>query len=241
MNKRDFIKNSLISIAAFSSVSLKANNILKATSIEGFSIPALPYSVNDINEIFSKASFNKHYTQHYIEPSTRLNQELKQVIFKPRSVRELLSNTNQFSNTLIDNACAYYNHKMFFKLLNPTDNKVSNTGLLASIENSFGSKDKFTQLIVEQANKLDQQGWIWLVLQNNELKLITTKANDNPLLSNISSHLTGFPILGIDLWEHAYKPDYGLNKHEYVDAILDHINWEYAEKRFIRAQNYSSI
>ena len=236
MNKRDFIKTGLLGIAGLSVTKLKGNNFLHTNGKNGFSMPELPYSITDISSVFSEDAFLKHYTQHYTSFNKSLNKQLNQLVFKPKNVREILTNANQFNQSTINNACGYYNHRMFFRLINPININTTGSELKKEITKTFGSEDKLNQEFAKKAHQLKTNGWLWLILKNNKLQVVATQNNLNPLLSNIEPELRGFPILGIDMWDHAYKPNYGNNRHSYMLAVLKNLNWGIADRRYQRAK-----
>ena len=240
MNKREFIKTGSIVAVGLASLKLNASSKFISEGFKGFTIPKLAYSEKDIETIFTASSFNKHY-KIYSGFNESLNSEIFQSLFTPDSVRSILQNSNNYSSTLVNSACGYYNHKMFFKLIQPNKTTISSVKLAESIKVSFGSKELMNKQIIQAGENLNTNGWLWLVYQNGKLRVVSSTNNQNPMQSTSPIEQKGFPILCIDLFDHAYQKDYGLDKHSYMNTVLENINWPYAEKRFIRAQKFSQI
>lgn len=241
MKKRDFIKIGALGAIGLSTRSLKANRVSPVNNAyKGFSLPQ-NISSTSTNSVFSNASYKLHLQDHLVNTNKQLNNELEHVPFVPGSVREIISKNAQFSSKLSALACNYYNHKLFFKLIAGSNQVEVNTNLQKVIDRDFGSIQAFQKEFISVGRSLNSDGWVWLINQNNSLKIVSTANNNNPLIRTLPNSQKGFPIIGVDLFEHAFKSDYSQNKELYITAVMNNLNWAFANKRFIRSAKNSKV
>jgi Fe-Mn family superoxide dismutase len=132
-----------------------------------------------------------------------------------------------------NNGGGFYNHNLFWELLSPNGGTVTPT-MEAAINEAFGSFDAFKELFVKAAITRFGSGWAWLCVKDGKLEVCSTPNQDNPLMPNVGC--SGFPILGLDVWEHAYYLNYQNRRPDYIQAFFNVINWEVVEARYNSAK-----
>jgi len=171
-----------------------------------------------------------HYTKHHGAYTTNLNNALAGSEWQDRKIEEILASISKLPVTVRNNGGGYYNHNLFWKIMSPAGGGQPSGDLSAAINTHFGSFEKFRELFTQAAMTRFGSGWAWLVKSGNELKVTSTPNQDNPLMD--IAEVRGIPILGIDVWEHAYYLKYQNRRNEYVGAFWNVINWEEVSRRF---------
>lgn len=243
-NRRDFIKTGLKTIAATVAISSTAAFIESCTSSKktaspifktAFTQEPLPYAYNALEDIIDAATMEIHYSKHAAGYAKKLNELIiTEKVNSTTSVEELLANISQYSSGLRNNAGGHYNHELFWKCMQPKKTNNQPTGeLLKRIEETFGSFAEFKKLFSEKAKTQFGSGWAWLYRsQDGKLKVGNTPNQDNPLMNVSSIEHKGFPLLCIDVWEHAYYLKYQNKRADYVENWWSLVNWDYIQKRF---------
>jgi Fe-Mn family superoxide dismutase len=174
-----------------------------------------------------------HY-KHYLYYTNNLNKAVLGTKYENLSIEEVLKTLDISDPVIRNNAGGYYNHSLYFKNISPKAGGEPIDTLASSINNNFGSFSNFKTLFKETASKQFGSGWVWLVVdKTGVLQLTTTQDQDNPLMTYapvVGFH--GTPILGIDLWEHAYFLDYQYKKKNYIDAFFNVLNWEKVNENY---------
>jgi Fe-Mn family superoxide dismutase len=154
------------------------------------------------------------------------------------SLEELLANVSNYSMKMRNNGGGHYNHEMFWKCMQPArSNNLPSGTLLSAIEKQFGSFDNFKPSFSEAAKTRFGSGWAWLYTNpSGELKIGSTANQDNPLMNIASIEHKGFPLLCLDIWEHAYYLKYQNRRIEYIQNWWNLVNWSYVEKRLEAAK-----
>lgn len=187
-------------------------------------IEKLPYSYASLKPFVDEKTMNIHYNKHYIGYVDKLNKALN----KTKSngdLKQIISNISKYDDKIRNNAGGAFNHALFWNMLTPTKKDVPKE-LKAKINASFGTFNAFKKKFEDVAKDHFGSGWVWLVAtKNNRLKVISTPNQDNPLMNVIKDG--GFPILGLDLWEHAYYLKYQNKRDEYLHNFWDYVNWDF--------------
>ncbi len=195
-------------------------------------LPELVYSFDALEPFIDSKTMEIHHDKHHQGYVDKLNKALEATGLEDKSVEELLKEINSFpedkKQAIINNAGGHANHSFFWKMLKK-DVKI-NGEIKDAIHEKFGSEENFKEKFKEAATTLFGSGWVWLVLNNNELEIIQTKNQDSPISQNKT------PILGIDLWEHAYYLKYQNKRPEYVDAFWNVVNWDAINESFLKAK-----
>jgi len=198
-----------------------------------YKLPNLPYSYSSLEPYIDRETMKIHHTKHHQAYIDNLNKALSGSKVKPASAEDLLKNIQkipqEIRQSVINNAGGHVNHSFFWKILSP--NKSTPKGkLIEMLNNKFGSLDDFRQQFSDKAMSLFGSGWTFLILTNTgQVRLKRHSFQNSPLLQG------SVPILGIDLWEHAYYLKYQNRKADYIKAWWHVVNWNQAEKNFLAA------
>ena len=195
----------------------------------------LPYGYSALRQFIDPETMNIHYNKHYKGYISKLNDALEGKNYGDLSLEEIIKTIEHFSKSVRDNAGGAYNHSIFWKMLSPTEMEPKEE-ILKKINSNFGSYTNFKKKFEEYAKKRFGSGWVWLVLtKRGTLKIMTTANQDNPLMNVIKQG--GHPLLGLDLWEHAYYLKYRNKRDEYIKNFWKVVNWEFVEGELNRLTN----
>ncbi|WMY95736.1 MAG: Fe-Mn family superoxide dismutase [Arsenophonus sp.] len=200
-------------------------------------LPELPYKYSALEPYFDENTMRIHHKKHHQTYINNTNDVLKNFPELAKlDIDDLVQNLNKISINkrifLRNNAGGHANHSMFWKGLKL--GTILQGKLRHAIERDFGSIQNFQDSFEKSALSLFGSGWAWLILRlDSKLEVISTANQDNPLMDDPVSGIFGFPILGLDVWEHAYYLKYQNRRAEYIKAFWSVINWDEAEKRFI--------
>lgn len=248
-NRRAFIsssaKGSVAAIIGASAVGsfLQSCSATKATGSSvakqfapGFDQSALPYGYDAIEPVIDARTMEIHYTKHAAAYSKALKEAAAAEGANDKNLVDILQNVSKYSEKMRNNAGGHYNHEMFWKSLRrPNNDNVANAALLSAIEEAFGSFGNFKLQFAEAASKRFGSGWAWLYVDDKkQLKIGSTPNQDNPLMN--VSEVKGFPLLGLDVWEHAYYLKYQNKRADYIDGFWKVVNWQYVLDRYMAAK-----
>jgi len=196
-----------------------------------FELPKLEYTYNSLEPFIDETTMKVHHDKHHQAYTDKLNAALeKHPELKIRSTEELLKNLKQvpedIRTAVRNNGGGYVNHDFFWKILKK-DVKIKGK-IKQEIEKKFGSFDKFKEEFTNASLGLFGSGWVWLVLNNGKLEIMTTSNQDSPISEG------KIPLLTIDVWEHAYYLKYQNRRADYISAFFNVINWEGVEENYER-------
>ena len=196
-----------------------------------FELPTLDYSYDALEPHLDSLTMEIHHSKHHAGYTSKLNAAIKGTEHEGSSIEEILNKCAEDA-AVRNNGGGYWNHCFFWESMSPADSGNSSPSgkLLASIEAKFGSFDEFKAAFKASAMTRFGSGWAWLCSNNGELSICSSPNQDNPLM-NIDG-CSDTPILGIDVWEHAYYKKYGPGRGDYVDAWWNVVNWAVVEDRF---------
>lgn len=184
----------------------------------------LPYGYDALEPYIDAKTMEIHYSKHHAGYVKNLNDALKGTVDEKMTLDQLFSKASSLPAAVRNNAGGHYNHQMFFSLLTPQKNTKPSAALLKAVTEKFGSMENLKQKLNQAALARFGSGWVWLYISNaNELEISSTANQDNPLMDDAQNK--GVPILGIDLWEHAYYLKYQNKRTDYLTAIWNIINW----------------
>jgi Fe-Mn family superoxide dismutase len=195
-----------------------------------FELPTLAYDYAALEPHIDARTMEIHYSRHHGAYTTNLNNALAGSEWEKKKIEELLAGISGLPVAVRNNGGGYYNHNLFWKIMSPAGGGQPGGDLAEAINRFFGSFEKFREVFAAAAMTRFGSGWAWLVKSGNELKVISTPNQDNPLMD--IAEVKGTPILGIDVWEHAYYLKYQNRRNEYVAAFWNVINWEEVSRRF---------
>jgi Fe-Mn family superoxide dismutase len=195
-----------------------------------FELPKLAYDYAALEPNIDARTMEIHYTKHHGAYTTNLNNALAGNEWENKKIEEILAGISKLPIAVRNNGGGYYNHNMFWKIMSPVGGGQPAGDLAQAINKFFGSFDKFKEAFTSAAMTRFGSGWAWLIHSGHELKILSTPNQDNPLMD--VAEVNGTPILGIDVWEHAYYLQYQNRRNEYVAAFWNVINWEEVNRRF---------
>ncbi|MET4107243.1 Fe-Mn family superoxide dismutase [Hymenobacter sp. UYP22] len=247
MLKRDFLKNALLTaVGALVSPAVLAaaheENLLRearATPMADgpFTLPALPYAFNALEPHIDSKTMEIHHDAHHKTYVSKLNEA---VVGKPEekmSLAQLLASASKQPDAIRNNAGGHWNHSFFWQILSPKGGGQPTGGLAAAINKDFGSYEKFTEEFTKAATGRFGSGWAWLILDRKAGKLMITSTpnQDNPLM-DVAGIQRGTPILGLDVWEHAYYLKYQNKRPDYIKSFWNVVNWGEVSSRYDEAR-----
>lgn len=198
---------------------------------------ALPYAYNALEPVIDAMTMEIHYSKHAATYAKNLADAVKdeEVNTNKTKLTEVLQNISAYSLKMRNNAGGHYNHEFFWKSMKaPSEGNMPDGNLLKAITRDFGSFDAFKTQYTDKAKGLFGSGWTWMVMARDKKLVIGTTANqDNPMME--VTNLKGTPLLGLDVWEHAYYLKYQNRRPEYIDAWWKVIDWSVIGKRFNKA------
>lgn len=199
-----------------------------------FTLPKLAYDFAALEPHIDARTMEIHYTKHHQGYIDKLNAAVEGSSLEDKTIEEIMTSVSEESTAVRNNGGGFYNHTLFWSIMSP-DGGGEPTGALAdAINEAFGSFDEFkTQFSTAAATQFGS-GWAWLVVQNGELSVGSTPNQDNPLMDVVG--MDGTPILGLDVWEHAYYLNYQNRRPDYIEAFWNVVNWEEVARRFEAAQ-----
>ncbi len=236
-SRRDFIVDSgkaglglYISSGLLSSCA--ATKVNGRTSHTGFQQTPLPYPYAALTEAIDATTMEIHYTKHAATYATNLQNAAKnEQIDTSKPLEDVLKKVSKYSVTVRNNGGGHYNHELFWKSMSPNANSKPEGKLATAIDESFGSFEAFKTQFSDAAKNRFGSGWAWLLADNNKkLHLSSTPNQDNPLMDVADSK--GFPLLGLDVWEHAYYLLYQNKIEDYIGNWWKVVNWNYIQERY---------
>ncbi len=198
-------------------------------------LPALPYAYDALEPHIDKETMNIHHTKHHNTYVTNLNNAIKgHADLENKSVEELISNLDavpeEIRTAVRNNGGGHANHTLFWQIMSPNGGGEPTGELAEAINKKFGSFAQFKEEFKKAAAGRFGSGWAWLVVNNGELEITSTPNQDSPLMEGKT------PILGIDVWEHAYYLKYQNRRPDYIEAFFNVINWDEVAKRYSAAK-----
>jgi Fe-Mn family superoxide dismutase len=210
----------------FKRLTLNFNNM-------AFELPSLPYAYDALEPNIDARTMEIHYTKHHNGYVTNLNNAIAGTDLEGKSLEELLKIAG--SNTAVrNNGGGHFNHSLFWSILSPNGGGAPTGELAGAINAKFGSFEAFKETFNKAAATRFGSGWAWLSVANGELVVSSTPNQDNPLMD--VADVKGTPILGLDVWEHAYYLNYQNRRPDYVAAFWNIVNWEEVAKRYAAAK-----
>jgi Fe-Mn family superoxide dismutase len=201
------------------------------SEIKKISIDKLPYTYDSLSRFIDSETMKTHYKKHYTTYVEKLNVELEKVKGPDLELEEIVKKISRFNKVVKNNGGGAFNHALFWKMLSPKKQELKDP-LLSKIKKEFGSFEKFKETFEEEGKTRFGSGWVWLIItKNNRLKITTTANQDNPLMNTEKEN--GYPLLGLDLWEHAYYLKYKNKRDEYISNFWKVVNWDFVNDTFV--------
>ena len=200
-----------------------------------FQLPELGYAYDSLEPHIDAKTMEIHHTKHHNGYTTKLNGAIEGTDLEGKSIEDILTNLDMSNGAVRNNGGGFFNHSLFWAILNPEDKGYLSGELKDAIEAAFGSKEAFVEAFSKAAATQFGSGWAWLcVLPGGKVEVCSTPNQDNPLMPGVGCG--GTPILGLDVWEHAYYLNYQNRRPDYIDAFFKVINWNEVERRYAAAK-----
>ncbi|MCU0414655.1 MAG: superoxide dismutase [Ignavibacteriaceae bacterium] len=199
-----------------------------------FELPALPYAYDALEPYIDKMTMEIHHTKHHNAYVTNLNKAVEGTEMEGKSLEDLMVNISKYPAAVRNNGGGHWNHSLFWTLMKKGGGGEPTGALADAIKSAFGSFSDFKSQFSNAGATRFGSGWAWLVKQNGKLVIGSTPNQDNPLMD--VADIKGTPILGLDVWEHAYYLKYQNRRPEYIENWWNVINWDEAAKRFSEAK-----
>lgn len=196
-----------------------------------FELPALPYSFNALEPNIDARTMEIHHGKHHQAYVTNLNNAISGTDAEQLSIEEICKNISKYPMAVRNNGGGHYNHDLFWKVLSPAGGGAPTGELLEAIQSAFGSFDEFKSRFSSAGATRFGSGWAWLVKKSDgKLEVASTPNQDNPLMD--IAEVKGTPILGLDVWEHAYYLNYQNRRPDYIASFWNIVNWGEVSARF---------
>jgi superoxide dismutase, Fe-Mn family len=196
-----------------------------------FKLPSLKYDYNALEPHIDAQTMEIHHTKHHASYTDNLNKALENSDDANKDIKEIMGNISKFPVAVRNNGGGFYNHDLFWLIMSPNGGGEPTGELLSAIQSTFGSFASFKDEFSKAAATRFGSGWAWLVANKGKLMVTSTPNQDNPLMDVVPAGERGTPILGIDVWEHAYYLKYQNRRPEYVSAFWNVINWDEVSRR----------
>ena len=198
-----------------------------------FTLPQLDYAYDALEPHIDSRTMEIHHSKHHQGYTNKLNSAIEGTNQESKNIYQILTDLDMNNMALRNNAGGYFNHKLFWEIMNPNNKTEMSNDLDSAIDNSFGSFDNFCASFSNAAATRFGSGWAWLCVKDGKLEICSTSNQDNPIMPSIGCG--GTPILGIDVWEHAYYLNYQNRRPDYVSAFFNVINWGVVSEKFSQA------
>jgi Fe-Mn family superoxide dismutase len=235
MTRREALKSTALAAAAFAVVPGALAQTTPAGGGSAFLLPALPYAYDALEPYLDAQTMQIHHDKHHAAYVANLNKAVAEAPnLATMDVESLLKNLESAPEkvrlAVRNNAGGHYNHTVFWQMMKKDGGGEPGGELAREIERAFGSYAAFKDKFTEAATKVFGSGWAWLTLEGNVLKIESTGNQDSPLSAG------RMPLLGLDVWEHAYYLKYQNKRADYIAAWWNVVSWDYASDRFAKAR-----
>ncbi|MCB0584719.1 MAG: superoxide dismutase [Phaeodactylibacter sp.] len=206
-----------------------------------FKLPDLPYAYDALEPHIDARTMEIHHTKHHAGYTSKLNAAIEGTELEKMKVEDILANVSKYSTAVRNNGGGYWNHKLFWEIMSPDGGgqPSERMNIHKAIMRDFGSFDKFKEQFSNAAATRFGSGWAWLCVDKNDKLFITDTPNqDNPLMDLADKK--GTPILGLDVWEHAYYLNYQNRRPDYISAFWNVINWDQVTQNYNDANEGAS-
>ncbi|CAM1371993.1 Superoxide dismutase (Mn/Fe) [Tenacibaculum litoreum] len=200
-----------------------------------FNLPELGYAYDALEPHIDARTMEIHHSKHHNGYTTKLNAAIEGTDLEGKSIEDILTNLDMNNAAVRNNGGGFFNHSLFWTVMNPEDRGYLSGELKDAIEAEFGSKEAFIDAFSKAAATQFGSGWAWLcVHKGGKVEVCSTPNQDNPLMPGVTCG--GTPILGLDVWEHAYYLNYQNRRPDYIEAFFKVINWNEVERRYAAAK-----
>jgi Fe-Mn family superoxide dismutase len=199
-----------------------------------FKLPDLPYAFDALEPHIDARTMEIHHDRHHAGYTNNLNAALEGTDAANHTIEDLLANVSKHGAAVRNNGGGFYNHSLFWEVMGPNKGGSPSGDLGADIDAAFGSFDAFKDAFAKAAATRFGSGWAWLIVTEKGLQVSSTPNQDNPLMD--VAEVKGTPILGLDVWEHAYYLKYQNKRPEYITHFWEVVNWDAVAARYAAAK-----
>jgi Fe-Mn family superoxide dismutase len=203
-------------------------------NIMAFELPQLPYAYDALEPHIDARTMEIHHTKHHNAYITNVNAAIAGTDLEGKSIEAILANLDMKNMAVRNNGGGHFNHSLFWTVMSPNGGGLPTGELLAGIESAFGSFDAFKAAFAKAGATQFGSGWAWLCVKDGKLEVCGTPNQDNTLMPGVGCG--GTPILGMDVWEHAYYLNYQNRRPDYIEAFFNVINWVEVARRYALAK-----
>jgi Fe-Mn family superoxide dismutase len=203
-------------------------------NIMAFELPQLPYAYDALEPHIDARTMEIHHSKHHNAYTTNLNAAIAGTDLEGKSIEEILKNLDMTKAAVRNNGGGFFNHNLFWTVMSPNGGGIPTGDLLAAIEKDLGSFDEFKAAFAKAGATQFGSGWAWLCVKDGKLEVCGTPNQDNTLMPGVGCG--GTPILGMDVWEHAYYLNYQNRRPDYIEAFFNVINWNEVTRRYNEAK-----
>ena len=196
-----------------------------------FTLPELGFAFDALEPNIDAKTMEIHHGKHHNGYTNKLNAAIKGTDLADKSIEDILTTLDMSNSGVRNNGGGFYNHSLFWKVINPEDRGRLSGPLLEAVNTAFGSKEAMIEEFSKAAKTRFGSGWAWLCVHDGgKVEVCSTPNQDNPLMPGVGCG--GTPIMGLDVWEHAYYLNYQNRRPDYVTAFFNIVNWNEVEKRY---------
>jgi Fe-Mn family superoxide dismutase len=200
-----------------------------------FTLPELPYAHDALEPHIDAQTMEIHHGKHHAGYTSKLNAAVEGTDLENQSIEDILKNISKHSGAVRNNGGGFYNHSLFWQVMSPNGGGEPSGAVASAINDAFGSYEAFKDKFSDAAGSRFGSGWAWLIIgADGKLHITSTPNQDNPLMD--IAETKGTPILGLDVWEHAYYLKYQNKRPDYINAFFNVINWDEVNKRLAAAK-----
>jgi Fe-Mn family superoxide dismutase len=205
-------------------------HLIENNLVMAFTLPALPYAHNALEPHIDELTMQIHHGKHHQAYVDNLNKAIAGTPNEGKSLEELVKAAGSISPAVRNNGGGHWNHSFFWEILGPKGGGTPSGKLGDAINSTFGSFEGFQEKFAAGGVGRFGSGWVWLIVKDGKLEISSTPNQDNPLMD--VAEVKGTPVLGVDVWEHAYYLKYQNKRPDYLKAIWNVINWKKVAERF---------
>ena len=209
------------------------NHIRSTNTMAKFELPALPYAYDALEPYIDKMTMEIHHTKHHNAYVTNLNKAIEGTENEGKTLEQMFTSISKLPAAVRNNGGGHYNHSMFWTLMKQNGGGKPSGKIADAINSAFGSFDEFKAKFSTAAATRFGSGWAWLVVQDGKLVVSSTPNQDNPLMD--VAEVKGTPVLGLDVWEHAYYLKYQNKRPDYIENWWNVVNWDKVNELFSKA------
>ena len=209
------------------------NHIRSTNTMAKFELPALPYAYDALEPYIDKMTMEIHHTKHHNAYVTNLNKAIEGTENEGKTLEQMFASISKLPAAVRNNGGGHYNHSMFWTLMKQNGGGKPSGKIADAINSAFGSFEEFKAKFNTAAATRFGSGWAWLVVQDGKLVVSSTPNQDNPLMD--VAEVKGTPVLGLDVWEHAYYLKYQNKRPDYIENWWNVVNWDKVNELFSKA------